>query len=254
MMYVQEQIVTAFDVLPDSFLCSPSKIHQCHHQTRTTMTQSCILVRSFFSMIESMNDKEWKMKKRRKKEERTWRSSVTQGYTLNVHIDAIALNSCSNGSLSSTNRSTFYSQKNNLFPFDSFYLMLIPRWLHRLLFSLLCFSLSPSRTHFYSIYCSNTHLWAYTYEEITLNGPWTIMMVRGTRVNTRMRVKLERERGKGKVLYIFPSLEWRQKQSRAKPVVNKKRRKELSCNRLHHQSYLHLIEIERKKRSTIELT
>lgn len=88
--------------------------------------------------------KSGKWKKRRNKEKRTWRSSVTQGYTLNVHIDAIALNSCSNGSLSSsssTNRSTFYSQKNNLFPFDSFYLMLIPRWLHRLLF-FSCASLS----------------------------------------------------------------------------------------------------------------
>ena len=58
MMYVQEHIVAALDVLPASFLCSCSKIHQRNQQPRMTMTQWSILFLSLDNWIAERQDVE----------------------------------------------------------------------------------------------------------------------------------------------------------------------------------------------------
>ena len=151
-----------------------------------------------------------------RKKKRTYRSSATQGCTICAYA-------CKN--LEHLFELVVVALNKILLPFSKqcvlflirffflFYLTLLPR----LYTQFFCFFSHASC-------CSNTHLRIYTHEEITLNGPWTVMLVKGTRYNRRNKSKAKKE-GEQERCFIYINILFsnRCKNRIKKPVVNKKR-------------------------------
>lgn len=126
-------------------------------------------------------------------------------------------------------------------------------FMYACMFNVSSFVLSISRFS-HVIDCSNTHLCAYTDEEITLNGPWTMMMVRKTEAEEECVCISRSKRKKLRRIESFEYLsllEFVQKQKngkstieKKKPDVNKKRKKNVNAlnYRLRHWSCWYLIE------------